>query len=74
MMFELRPLGKAFIFAGIVFILIGILLFWGGKIPLLGKLPGDIHIKRDNFQLYFPLATCLLLSLIIIIVIALFRR
>ncbi|TKJ28847.1 hypothetical protein CEE39_09765 [bacterium (candidate division B38) B3_B38] len=73
-MFELRPFGKVLIFAGIVFIFIGILILWGGKIPLLGKLPGDIHIKRDNFQFYFPLATCLLLSLLITIIIALLRR
>ncbi|MFB0518918.1 MAG: DUF2905 domain-containing protein [Acidobacteriota bacterium] len=74
MMLEIRPLGKALIFAGIVFIFIGILILWGGKIPLLGKLPGDIHIKRDTFQFYFPLATCLLLSLLITIIIALIRR
>lgn len=73
-MFELRSIGKVLILAGIVFIFIGILLLWGGKIPLLGKLPGDIHIKRDDFQFYFPLATCLLLSFFIIIIIALFRR
>ncbi len=73
-MLELRPLGKALILAGIVFIFIGILILWGGKIPLLGKLPGDIHIKRDNVQFYFPLVTCLLLSLLITIIIALFRR
>ena len=73
-MFELRPLGKVLILVGIVFIFIGILLYWGEKIPLLGKLPGDIHIKRDNFQFYFPLATCLLLSFLITIIIALLRR
>lgn len=73
-MLELRPVGKILIFAGIMLIFIGIILIWGGKIPLLGKLPGDIHIKRDNFQFYFPLATCLLLSLIITIIIALLRR
>ncbi len=73
-MFELRPIGKAFILAGIVFIFIGIHFLWGWEIPLLGKLPGDIHLKRDNFHLYFPLTTCLLLSLLITIIIALLRR
>jgi len=67
-------MGKALIFAGIVFIFIGILFLWGWKIPLLGKLPGDIHLKKDNFHLYFPLTTCLLLSLLITIIIALLRR
>ncbi|MDH5404972.1 MAG: DUF2905 domain-containing protein [Candidatus Aminicenantes bacterium] len=74
MMLEIRPLGKVLIFTGIIFIFIGILILWGGEMPLLGKLPGDIHIKRDNYQFYFPLATCLLLSLLITIIIALIRR
>ena len=45
----------------------GIGLFWllGPSIPWLGKLPGDINIERDNFQFYFPLTTCILLSLLL---------
>ncbi len=57
-------LGKMLILLGGVFIVIGLILVLAPKIPFLGKLPGDIHIKRDNFEVYFPIATCILLSLI----------
>ena len=55
-------LAKTFIILGIVFILIGGILSFAGKIPWLGRLPGDIVIKKENFSFYFPLTTCLLLS------------
>jgi len=55
-------LAKTFIILGIVFILIGGILSFAGKIPWMGRLPGDIVIKKENFSIYFPLTTCLLLS------------
>ncbi|MDI6760899.1 MAG: DUF2905 domain-containing protein [Candidatus Brocadiaceae bacterium] len=64
-MADLHPFGKLFLFLGIFFLLLGVLFLVGGKIPLAGKLPGDIYIKRENFTFYFPLASCLLLSLIL---------
>ncbi|WP_429884512.1 DUF2905 domain-containing protein, partial [Geoalkalibacter halelectricus] len=51
------PLGKTLILLGFLLILAGALLTWGGKIPLLGRLPGDIRIERENFSLHFPLGT-----------------
>ncbi len=57
--------GKLFIFLGIFFILIGIFIIYGSKLPLLGRLPGDIHIKKDNFDFYFPVVTCILISVIL---------
>ncbi|HLF18062.1 MAG TPA: DUF2905 domain-containing protein [Candidatus Omnitrophota bacterium] len=59
------PLAKLFITLGIVFILTGILLYAFGKIPGVGKLPGDILIKKEDLTFYFPLTTCILLSLIV---------
>ena len=64
-MADLHHFGKLFLFLGIFFLLVGVLFLMGGKIPLAGKLPGDIYIKRENFTFYFPLASCLLLSLIL---------
>ena len=55
--------GKLFILLGIVLFLIGIILTAAPKIPFLGKLPGDIHIKKENYELYIPIVTSLLLSL-----------
>lgn len=55
-------LGKILILAGGILIVLGIILVAAPRIPFLGKLPGDIHIKRDNVEFYFPLATSILLS------------
>ena len=67
-------LGKALILLGILLAIVGLLFAFGAKIPWLGHLPGDIDIKRGNFTFYFPLTTCLLLSLILTLVLYLFRR
>lgn len=58
-------LGRALIIFGIVLILVGVILTTGIKIPYLDKLPGDIYIRRPNFTFYFPLATCIVLSIIL---------
>ncbi|MDO3379205.1 DUF2905 domain-containing protein [Geoalkalibacter halelectricus] len=68
------PLGKTLILLGFLLILAGALLTWGGKIPLLGRLPGDIRIERENFSLYFPLGTCILISALVSLALWLFRR
>lgn len=68
------PPGKLLIILGIVLVIIGLLLTFTGKIPFFGKLPGDIRIERENFSFYFPLGTCLLLSLLLSLIIWLFRR
>ncbi len=64
-MVDSHPLGKLFIFLGIFFVLLGIFFVVGGKVPLVGKLPGDIYIQRENLTFYFPLASCALLSIIL---------
>ena len=66
--------GKMFIFLGIVLIVIGLFFLFGEKIPFLGKLPGDIVIKRERFTFYFPLATSILISLILTLLFSLFRK
>lgn len=66
--------GKLLILLGTILILLGLLLTFAGKIPFLGKLPGDIRIERENVSFYFPLGTCLLISLILSVAYWLFRR
>ncbi len=73
-MFGLGAFGKMLILLGIFIILIGLLLMAGDKIPWLGKLPGDIIIRKKNFTFYFPLVTCILISLILTLVFTLFRK
>ena len=78
-------LAKLLIISGIALIGFGLLFYlfgkpphqdsWcGGKIPFLGKLPGDIYIEKKNFTFYFPLATCIMLSLLLTLVFWLFSR
>ena len=55
--------GKILVFFGILLIAAGILFIFAGRIPWFGKLPGDIYIKKENFTFYFPLATSILLSI-----------
>ncbi|WP_305042578.1 DUF2905 domain-containing protein [Geoalkalibacter sp.] len=66
--------GKLLILLGVLLILAGLLYTWGGKIPLLGRLPGDIRLTRDHFSFYFPLGTCILISVLLSLVFWLFRR
>ena len=73
-MVEFQQTGKLLIFAGVFIAILGVLFLFGDKIPFLGKLPGDIYIKKKNFTLYFPIVTSLLLSLIISLIIYLFRK
>jgi len=67
-------LGKLFLIIGAVFLLAGLVLSLKTQIPWLGKLPGDINIKRDHFQFYFPLATCILISILLTLILRIFKR
>ncbi|HKK01499.1 MAG TPA: DUF2905 domain-containing protein [Desulfuromonadales bacterium] len=68
------PVGKALIVIGIVFVAAGLFFSFGGKIPFLGRLPGDIRIHRDNFSFYFPLTSSILVSIVLSLILWLFRR
>jgi len=67
-------LGKSLVIIGIIIIIIGLFAAYGPKIPYFGKLPGDIHIKRDNFVFYFPLATSIIISVILSLILYFFTR
>jgi hypothetical protein len=64
----MTSLGKLLIVFGIVLVGLGFLITFYDKIPYLGRLPGDIHIKRENFQFYFPITTSVVLSLLLTLV------
>ncbi|MBM4287321.1 MAG: DUF2905 domain-containing protein [Deltaproteobacteria bacterium] len=66
--------GKILVFFGLVLVGLGLLLLYGPKIPWLGKLPGDITIQREKFTFYFPLASSIVISIILTILFSLFRR
>ena len=67
-------LGKSLLLIGALFMAVGALFLLGTKLPWLGRLPGDILIERKNFQFWFPLGTCLLLSLLLTLFFGLFGR
>ena len=65
----LKEIGKVLILFGSITMLLGLFFMLGGKISFLGRLPGDILIEKENYRFYFPLASCLLVSIILTIVI-----
>ena len=73
-MTELGWFGKILIILGITTAGIGILLTLAGKIPWVGRLPGDIYIQKKNFTFYFPIATSVIVSVVLSIIFFLLRR
>lgn len=67
-------IGKLLVVVGAIVVVIGIVLIVFGRIPGLGRLPGDIHVQRGNWSFYFPLATSLVLSAVLSIVLWLISR
>ena len=70
----LTDLGKTLILLGIVLGAVGAVLLGVGRVPWLGRLPGDIVIRREHFTLVFPLASCLVASAVLSLVLYLLRR
>jgi hypothetical protein len=71
---RMPDLGKVLIVFGVVLVAVGLLLQVSGKIPWLGRLPGDIRIERENFSFYFPVTTTIVISVVLSLVLWLFRR
>ncbi len=71
---ELNQIGKVLITGGMILVIAGFLLLFSDKIPFIGKLPGDFSFKGKNFSFYFPLATSILLSIIISVIMYFFRK
>jgi len=60
-----NDVGKILVAFGLLIALVGVVVVLVGRVPWIGRLPGDIHIQRGNFTFYFPLATSLLLSVVL---------
>ena len=67
-------LGKLLIFLGVLLIVIGFIVIMGNNIPFLGKLPGDITVGKKGFVFYFPVVTCIMVSIILSVIFWLFGR
>ena len=74
----MTDIGRGLVLLGVVLIVAGGLLWLGGaaggRIPFLGRLPGDIHVQRDNWSFYFPLTTSILVSIVLTLVLGFFFR
>jgi len=70
----MSELGKLLVVIGIITVVIGILLWSGFGRNWLGRLPGDIHYTRGNFSFYFPILTCLILSLLLTFILWLLKK
>ena len=70
----MTEMGKWLILLGLIIAAVGVILTCAGKIPWLGRLPGDIHIKRENFSFYFPLATSIIISVFVSLILWLIRK
>jgi hypothetical protein len=66
--------GRMLILLGVLLVALGLIFSLVGKIPWLGNLPGDITIQRGRFSFYFPLTTCILISVLVSLVLYLLKR
>ena len=66
--------GRMLMIVGGALLLLGAVLSFGPRVPWLGRLPGDIVVERDNFRFYFPITTSILISIILSLLAAVFRR
>ena len=67
-------LGRALLLVGGVLVAVGLLLTLGARLPGMGRLPGDIVYRKGNVTFYFPLVTCILLSVVVTLLLRIFRR
>jgi uncharacterized membrane protein YidH (DUF202 family) len=70
----MSELGKFLVIVGVVLAIVGLLL-WSGFAPKwLGRLPGDIRIEREHSAFYFPIVTCIIISIVLSLLLSIFRR
>ena len=70
----MSEIGKLLIVFGALIAVVGVVIVLAGRLPWIGRLPGDIYVRRGNFTFYFPLATSILVSIVLTLVFWLFGR
>ena len=73
-MSEFSSFGRVLMIAGILLFSVGLVLWIGDRIPFAGRLPGDIVVRREGFRLYFPVVTCIVVSIVLTLVLNLISR
>jgi hypothetical protein len=72
--FQYQTLGKILLIVGGILVLLGVIFLFAGKLPFVGKLPGDITVKGKGYTVYFPIVTFLVLSILLTIILNIFFR
>ena len=67
-------MGKIFVIVGLLLVIVGLGFMFADRIPYVGRLPGDIYLKREKFSFYFPLTTSIIISIILTILFSIFRK
>ena len=70
----MNDVGRFLVISGLILAAVGALLWAGFGKGWLGRLPGDIHVSKGNFTFYFPIVTCILISILLTFVMWLFRK
>lgn len=70
----MNEIGRLLLIFGVILVAVGLVLMFADKIPFVGRLPGDFLIRKKTFTLYLPLATCILLSILLTVILNLFFR
>jgi hypothetical protein len=70
----MTEIGKLLLILGIILSIMGLIFIFGSKAPGLGRLPGDIFIKKGTITFFFPIISCILISIIVTLLLSLFRR
>ena len=70
----MSEIGKLLIVFGLLIAVVGVVIVLAGRLPWIGRLPGDIYLRRGNFTFYFPLATSILVSIVLTLIFWLFGR
>jgi len=68
------PLGKVLIVTGLILIGLGVMVWAFGSVSMLGRLPGDLYVRRGNFTFYFPITTAIVISIVLSLLVSLLRR
>jgi hypothetical protein len=66
--------GKILIFIGLLLAILGFVFIFGNKVPFIDRLPGDIAVERRNYSFYFPVTTCIIISVVISFILWFFNK
>ena len=67
-------LGKMLVILGVVLVAVGLGFMFADKIPYIGRLPGDVYVKKERFSFYFPITTSIIISIILTILFSIFKK